>query len=61
LVYVVGLVLPLSVVHLVAGTLSEHLDPLSILIASALRVVVGGSVLGAWSAFIFWLIGVRRP
>jgi hypothetical protein len=60
LVYMLGLVLPFTVAHLIAGTLSEHLAPLPGLITDALRVVAGGSILGAWSAFVFWFIGIRR-
>ena len=59
-VYVISLVLPATLAHLVAGTLSQHLSPFSDLIAGTLRVLAIGSVLGASSAFVFWLLGIRR-
>jgi hypothetical protein len=58
--YVIGLVLPATLSHLLAGTLSQHLTPLSDLIAGTLRALAIGSVLGAWSAIVFWLLGIWR-
>jgi hypothetical protein len=59
-VYVIGLVLPATLAHLAGGTLSQHLSPVSDLIAGALRTLAIGSVLGASSAFVFWFLGIRR-
>jgi hypothetical protein len=58
--YVIGLVLPATIVHLVMGTLSEHLAPISALIAGAARAVAIGSFFGVLSAATFWLVGVCR-
>ncbi len=58
-VYVIGLVLPLTLMHLIWGTLSQHLLSLSDLIAGTLRAVALGSVMGAWSALVLWFLGIR--
>jgi hypothetical protein len=56
--YVLLLVLPLTVMHLARGTLSQHLIPLPSLLSSTFRVVVLGSVLGAMGALAFWVLGL---
>lgn len=58
--YVVGLVLPLTVLHLIRGSMAQHLMPLSDLIVGTLRAVAIGSVLGALSSLVFWLLGIRH-
>jgi hypothetical protein len=58
--YVIGLVLPLTILHLVRGTMSQHLLPFSDLIAGTLRAMAIGSVLGALSSLVFWFLGIRR-
>ena len=52
--------IPATLAHLMNGTLSQHLSPFSALIAGALRALAIGTVMGASSAFVFWLLGVRR-
>ena len=49
----------LTVAHIAAGTISQHLSPLGSLVAGALRVVVLGTAVGAISAALFWLVGVK--
>jgi hypothetical protein len=58
LIYVVGVVLPMTALHLFWGTLSQHLVSMSELIAGTLRVVAIGSVMGGLSATVFWLIAM---
>jgi len=53
------LVLALTIAHLIAGTLSEHLSPPAALLAGGLRAILIGSVIGAVSGVVFWLIVVR--
>jgi hypothetical protein len=60
LLYVVGLVLPATVMHLANGTMADHLSPLSELIAGTLRAIAVGSVIGAWSALVFWFVGIYK-
>jgi hypothetical protein len=58
-VMVVGrFVLPTILLHLAEGTMSEHLIPVSELVAGTLRVLAIGSVFGAVSAIVFWFIGL---
>jgi hypothetical protein len=59
LLYVVGLVLPATLAHLAAGTMSQHLVPLSSLIAGTLRALAIGSGLGTVSAIVLWFLGIR--
>jgi hypothetical protein len=59
-VFVIALVLPATIGHLMMGTMSQHLAPLSSLVAGTLRVVVIGSGMGAVSAAVFWLVGIRE-
>jgi hypothetical protein len=51
-------VLPAILVHLVEGTMSEHLVPIRDLVAGILRVVALGSVFGGVSAIVFWFVGL---
>ena len=48
-----------TLLHIIGGTISQHLSPPLDVIAGFARLSVIGSVLGAISAFVFWLIGVR--
>jgi hypothetical protein len=48
-----------SIAHFAAGTLSQHLVPLSELIAGTLRAILIGSAIGSASALVFWLVGIR--
>jgi hypothetical protein len=48
-----------TVLHIVGGTISQHLSPPIDVIAGFVRLSAIGSVLGASSAFVFWLVGVR--
>jgi len=48
-----------TLLHIVGGTISEHLSPPLEVIAGFARVSAIGSVLGAISAWVFWLVGVR--
>jgi hypothetical protein len=48
-----------ATLHLAAGTMSEHLLPLSSLLAGTLRAVLLGSAMGAASAVVFWFVGIR--
>ena len=52
--------LAFAVMHLLAGTLSDHLASAVDVIAGALRVVLLGSVLGSAAAALVWVIGVRN-
>jgi hypothetical protein len=45
--------------HVAAGTISQHVSPLSSLLAGALRVVLLGTAVGSISAAVFWLVGLR--
>jgi hypothetical protein len=54
-------VLFFTLMHLLNGTLAEHLSPIPELLAGGLRVVLLGSVLGAASGFMFWLIAGHAP
>ena len=47
-----------AVTHVLMGTISEHLAPVSALIAGGLRVITIGSAFGTASAALFWLTGV---
>jgi hypothetical protein len=48
-----------TLLHIVGGTISLHLSPPLDVIAGFLRISVIGSVLGAISAVVFWMVGVR--
>ena len=58
-VYLLALV-PFAIGHLAAGTMSQHLIPVSELLAGTLRAVAIGSTLGVTSAIVFWFIGIRE-
>lgn len=58
-VYLIGLVLPVTLMHLIWGTLSQHLLSPSDLIAGTLRGLALGSAMGAWSALVLWFLGIR--
>jgi hypothetical protein len=60
LFYMIRFVLPAALTHLVAGTMSQHLVPVSDLLAGVLRVLAIGSVMGALSALVFWFLAIRR-
>ena len=49
-------VLLFALLHLLAGTLAEHLSPIPALLAGGLRAILIGSVMGATSGVMFWLI-----
>ena len=57
-VFVFGFVLPATAFHLVSGTMSEHLVPVSQLLLGTLRALAIGSTFGVMSAAAFWVIGV---
>ena len=60
LLYVVAFVLPLTVMHMVNGTMSGRWLPVTELVLGALRAIVIGSLLGMASGAIFWAIGLRE-
>ena len=51
-----AVVLGATVRHLIGGTLAAHLSPITDLLIGGLRAVVIGSVMGAASAVVFWLV-----
>ena len=59
LLYLSGFVLPATLAHLAAGTMSQHLLPLSSLVAGTLRALAIGSVMGTVSAIVLWFLGIR--
>ena len=44
--------------HVATGTISEHLVPVSELVAGALRLIAIGSAYGVITAVVFWVVGV---
>ena len=48
-----------TLLHIAGGTISQHLSPPLDVIAGFVRLSAIGSVLGAISAFVFWMVGVR--
>jgi hypothetical protein len=48
-----------TILHIIGGTISQHLSPPLDVIAGFLRLSIIGSVLGVISAFVFWQLGVR--
>jgi hypothetical protein len=56
--YLVVLILPATLSHLVMGTLSQHLVPVSALLAGAVRAILIGSIFGVISAAAFWLMAI---
>ena len=53
-------VLILTLTHLAAGTLSEHLSPMADLVIGIFKVTIFGSVLGLASAWLVWMVGIRN-
>lgn len=51
-----AIVIGATVRHLIGGTLAAHLSPIADLLMAGLRAVLIGSVIGAASAVVFWLI-----
>ena len=49
-----------ALMHLLAGTLSEHLASPTELVVATVRVVLLGSVLGLASALVVWTLGIRN-
>lgn len=47
--------------HLISGTLGQHLSPVTDLLVSGVRLVVMGSIIGAISGAVFWLIAGPTP
>ena len=56
--YLVVLILPATISHLVMGTLSQHLVPVSALLPGAFRAILIGSIFGVISAAAFWLMAI---
>jgi len=52
-------VLFFTLMHLLNGTLAEHLSPIPELLAGGVRAVFIGSVMGAASGVMFWLVNGR--
>jgi len=48
--FVIAIVLPATIGHLIMGTMSQHLVPLSDLAAGTIRILLIGSGMGAFSA-----------
>ena len=48
-----------ALLHVVGGTISQHLSPLTSLLVGALRIVVLGTAVGTISAAVFWFVGLR--
>ena len=57
--YVAFFLLPFTIGHIVGGTMSHHLVPMSELLAGLTRAVTLGCVLGVVPALVFWFVGVR--
>jgi hypothetical protein len=51
---------PFAIMHVMAGTMSEHLLPASELLATAVRSIGIGSFMGSLSAVVFWFLGIRN-
>ena len=49
-------VISATVRHVIGGTLAAHLSPIPDVLMGGLRAVLIGSVMGAASGFVFWLI-----
>ena len=53
------LILLFTLVHIAAGTISQHLSTPASLLAGALRVAMLGTAVGTISAAVFWVIALR--
>lgn len=58
--YVFGLIVPLTIGHMAAGTMTGRWLSISELVAGAIRVGLLGSTLGAASGAWFWFVGLRE-
>jgi hypothetical protein len=47
-----------ALIHVAAGTISDHLAPLPDLIAGNLALIAAGSLLGVVSAAVFWAVAI---
>ena len=47
-----------ALMHVAAGTISDHLAPLPDLIAANLALIAAGSLLGVTSAAVFWAVAI---
>lgn len=58
--FVVGALIAIAfaLMHVAAGTISDHLVPLSDLIAGNLALLAAGSLLGVASAAVFWAVAI---
>lgn len=48
-----------ALAHVAAGTISQHLVPISQLILSTVRLIVLGTILGGASAAVFWFVAIK--
>ena len=48
-----------ALAHVAAGTISQHLVPISELFFSAVRLILLGTILGAASAAVFWFVAIK--
>jgi hypothetical protein len=54
-----GLLIRPTLMHLMGGTLGNHLVPVSELLMAGARVVALGSIFGVLSAGLFWILAIR--
>ncbi len=57
--YLGMLILPATLMHVIRGTLGNHLLPVPELLAAGARIVALGSTFGVLSAGLFWTLGIR--
>lgn len=57
--YIVGLVIPATFAHVMAGTMAGRWLSVPELAAATLRMLFIGSTMGAASGAIFWFLGIR--
>jgi len=57
--FVAGIVLPMTLLHLIDGTLPAHLAPASDVAKGTVAVLAVGTIFGAWSALVLWFVGLR--
>jgi hypothetical protein len=55
-----GLLVRLTLIHLMRSTLGHHLVPVSELLMAGARVVALGSIFGVLSAGLFWIVAIRQ-